>query len=67
MHDFECNFNAISIAYGKSEPDITIYESQRKVFSMLCNFIFTGALFKKDSLRWLICKLIGYSNPGFSD
>lgn len=62
MHDFANNFRAISISYASTDTDIMIYDTQRRVFEYFSKYLFSGACFKKDTMRWLLCKYWGYSN-----
>lgn len=62
MHDFTNNFRAISISYASTDTDLVICDAQRKVFEYFSKYLLSGACFKKDTMRWLLCKYWGYSN-----
>lgn len=48
--------------YASTDTDLMIYDVQRRVFEYFSKYLLAGACFKKDTMRWLLCKYWGYSN-----
>lgn len=62
MNDFVNNLRAVSISYSSRIEEVDYTLLQRQAYNVFFEFLCRGAMYKKDSLKWFLCKYWLYSN-----
>lgn len=62
MNDFISNVRAVSISYSDNSGDMNYTSLQRQAYDIFFDFLSRGAIYKRNSIRWFLCKYWLYSN-----
>lgn len=62
MNDFINNVRAVAISYGDKSRETNFTLLQRRAYDVFFNFLNSGAIYKKNSIKWFLCKYWLYSN-----
>lgn len=62
MNDFIANARAVSISYSDTTREMNFTLLQRRAWDTFFKFVTNGAVYKKNSIKWFLCKYWLYSN-----